>query len=130
MEVDLFGFKYRIGKMDVFSQWNVSRRLMPVIGSLIAANKEQSLAEMLVPAFGTLSEMSDEDTEYILNKCLAVVHRQDASGNWAKIMGGKNTIMFEDINMMVMIRLTVYVVTENMGDFFTQAASDGFGAAT
>lgn len=128
MEVELKGIIYRIGTLNVFDQWNVARRLMPLLSSLSDVKDDKTLLAVLSPVLGSIGQMSDEDTSYILNTCLAVVTRKDTQGNWVKILGGKNLLMFQDIDMLAMLRLTMYVITENMGTFFTQAASEDFGA--
>jgi len=132
LELELKDNMYRIGTLNVFEQWNVSRRLMPILGSLTDVEDDDSLTKALMPALLALGNMSDEDTEYVLNTCLNVVMRKSPAidSAWAKVLGGKNTIMFADIDMATMLRLTITVIVENMGSFFTRAAlEDSIAAA-
>jgi len=132
MEVELNGQTYRIDRLNTFDQWNVARRLMPVLGALSGIEDGDTLTKMLMPAFKSLGGMSDEDSDFVLNKCLSVVKRkQELNGviAFANVLGAKNTMMFDDIDMFVMLRLAVFVVVENIGDFFTQAALDDSIAA-
>jgi hypothetical protein len=122
MEFEHEGATYRVGRMNVFDQWNVARRLMPILASL--PSKAEANGDALTPLFQAIGKATDDDSNYILHKCLAVVSRKDSGGNWVRVMAtGGNALMFEDINMFIMIRLTVAVIKENMGDFFTQAVS-------
>ena len=125
MEIELKGVTYSIGQMNVFDQWNVARRIIPLLGALSDLKDGASMIENLTPLLSSVGKMTDEDTSYILNKCLAVVKRKEPSG-WNKVLGGKDAIMYEDMTMSTILRLTMSVITENMGDFFTDAASEDF----
>lgn len=132
MEVELNGQTYRIDRMNVFDQWDVARRLMPVLGALTGIKDGDSLSKMLMPAFQSLGSMSNEDSSFVLNKCLSVVKRRqviDGAVAYANVLGGKNSLMFDDIDMFIMLRLATFVVVENIGDFFSQAALDDSIAA-
>lgn len=130
MEIELKGHIYQIGKLDAFKQWHVARRLMPLFGSMAEIGDKASMLKTLAPALDALSLMSNDDTDFVLNTCLGVVRRKNPeTGGMFPVLGGKNVLMFEDIDMTVLLRLTTYVVTENLSDFFTQAASENNEAA-
>jgi hypothetical protein len=72
-----------------------------------------------------LSHISDEDTEYVIRKCLSVVTRQqDPIGPFAPIQSPQGGLMFEDITMQDMLALTISVIEENLGDFFRTSLAD------
>lgn len=139
-DVELDGHVYRIGQLDAFTQLHVARRLAPFLSSLAAAaaqvDKGLSKDEWLRAAFGPVSEvisqMADDQVNYILNACLSVVKRQELVGNaeprWAPIQKSSR-LMFQDINAPTLLKLAVAVVRERLGPFFGEALA-AFGSAS
>jgi hypothetical protein len=110
------------GLLNAFSQLHVARKLGPSV-SIVAgmvdpanAEKEKTLLTVLM-----LSHISDEDTEFIIRKCLSVVTRKQASGTFAAVQSPDGQIMFDDMSMATILELTVGVIEENIGDFFRTA---------
>lgn len=133
------GNNYKIGKMDAFDQFHVARRLAPALFALggaassmrgvVSEDGEQpsslelegAMLSAFEPVAQALAGMSDADTEYVLNKCLAIAMREQGNA-WQKVAvmsGGKMRLMFQDIDMPVMVQLAVMVIKENLGNFFT-----------
>lgn len=131
LEIELDGHTYRIGKLDAIKQWHVFRRLIPVLGSfsgLFSIDQDVVRSTMLnqfLPVFKQLGAMSDLDTDFVLNTCLSVVTRKDTvvPDGWQRVMIQPGHLQFDDIEMVLMLQLTKYVVMENLSSFFTQAAS-------
>lgn len=122
---------YSTGRLPAKVQFHVVRRLGKVLGKLsgmaglikagttpeeLQADPEFGMA-MLEPLAEGLAEMSDEAADYVIDHCLAVVERKQASGGMASVMvAGK--LMFEDMDMGVMIQLVWAVLQENLSGFF------------
>jgi hypothetical protein len=132
-EIELGGNKYRIGRMNAKKQWNIARRLMPVLAELIKAakeipegttpeqqspeNAEKFLEKISEPLADSFSRITDENSDYIIDTCLAVCERAQGPA-WAPLMRGGN-LMFQDLDMTTMLGLTFAVIRENLGDFFS-----------
>jgi hypothetical protein len=134
---------YKIGRLDTFTQFHIARRLAPLLANLGAAMKdaapmledkfkqqeskgtesdEASAAALSVavgPIADTLSKMSDDDVDYILHKCLAVCQREIAPNRFAPVQLRNGTrLMFEDIDMPVLLGLTINTIQDNLSSFF------------
>lgn len=125
METQINGNTYRIGKLDARTQFHVARRLAPLLAGIGKTLNQPKNKDDLFSTFGpladALSSMSDEDTDYVLDKCLSVVHR--AQGNqFAPVMTTNGRMMFDDIDLPSMMQLAVTVVRENIGGFFPATA--------
>lgn len=126
-DIEVNSNTYRIGKMDTRKQFHVSRRLAPLlagIGGAIAgsmAGDGSALAATFQPIAEALSKMSDEDTDYVLDNCLAVVSRLQGN-QFAPVMARGGALMFDDIDLPSMMQLAVAVIRENLGGFFPGSA--------
>jgi len=133
--VKVKGINYRIGKMPALAQFHVSRRLAPILAamgitmSMLKGDKDkpptfEDFAPILAPATEILSRMSDADSNYVIFTCLQAVSREQGEGRFAPVSSGTN-LMFDDIDMVAMIRLVVETLKENLWDFF-----EGLGEGT
>ena len=129
MEIEIADTHYRIGKLDVFQQLKVSRKLLPLLagllsdmGTLKAAAAEGDLYKALekaLPAIAqTLADMSEEDTNAILHPCLSVVSRQQAKG-WSPLFS-QGVLMFDDLDLITMLKLVLRVVEDSLGSFLPE----------
>jgi hypothetical protein len=128
VEFELSGNTYRAGKMDAFKQFHVSRKIAPIVPTLIPIfvrlSKDKKLtedlgafSELLGPFAEGLAGMSDADSEYIIATCLAVVSRE-SNGNWAAVWNkGANSCMFDDMDLGVMMQIVIKVVQDSLGPF-------------
>jgi len=128
-ELELEGNTYRIGNLDAMRQFHVARRLGPLLASLgvsitsaaemgrSLANDETNMLSMMAPIMDIVAKMPDDDVEYIINTCLSVVHRKHKQ-DWAPVLAGTR-LVYQDIGMTEMVRLTVEVVKECLGGFFS-----------
>jgi hypothetical protein len=130
--------KYRINSMKVFDQAHVARKVMPIVfrmGASMAGataktdgapngvattngHDEQSVAEQneiifdaMLPVADIIAKMSEEDFNYVLNKCLSACERYNGA-TYVPLMRS-NQLMFE-LELTAMLRLTVEVVTDNL----------------
>ena len=72
------------------------------------------------PVTMVLSQMRDEDVDYVFKTCLAYVKRQQGAAGWAAVQSPNGLMMFEDIDMNVMMKLTIAVIKENkLANFIT-----------
>ena len=139
-ELEVTGATYQIGKVSALVQLHVGRRLLPALVAvgmraedLGRSGGESGMANFMEPAIKIMGSMTDEDVNYVLFNCLAAVKRKQGE-RWANIVNG-NRLMFEDIDMPSMVRLTAAVLQENLGGFFAlfsvgraSPASSGTGA--
>lgn len=128
-EIELKGNRYQIGRLSAMQQFHVSRRIAPVLPPLIRSYLELSssdvpltknlalLATSIEPVMDAVSRLKDDESEYVISACLRVVERQHMNG-WARIWApSQNVCVFDDIDMGVMLELTVHVIIENLGPF-------------
>ena len=129
VEFELSGNTYRIGKLDAFKQFHVSRKIAPIIPTLIPVfvrlSQDKKLtedlgafSELLGPFAEGLASMSDEDSEYIIAMCLAVVSRKAGGDTWAGVWNkSANSCMFDDMDLGVMIQIVIKVIQDSLGPF-------------
>lgn len=127
-EIEIGGNVYSIGKMNAMEQFHVSRRVAPILPSLaplLTRLKHQDQTQVssldlmmatLQPLADGIAAMSDADSEYVINTCMAVVQRQQAGG-WRRAWNDHGAPMFEDIDMAVMLQLAGRVIASNLAPF-------------
>ena len=67
MELILEEHEYRLGKLDVFTQFHVSRRLVPILIAFAKGGSEETLADILEPVVLEIAKLGDADANYILH---------------------------------------------------------------
>lgn len=144
IKFEINGVSYQTSKMDVFIQWGVARRLAPVIAGILTPDVlKQSMAlvpktidgqtgnpviEMdkvlglfsgvFNPFIEALAKMPDADNQYVIDNCLACVQREQKSGGWATVKPiGNSLMMFNDIDLLVMMQLVFRVILDSVGNF-------------
>lgn len=132
---------YRINKLNAFQQFHLSRKVAPIIPTLVpvflklqksAKPKEGSdeqaaqnplsgdigsMAEMMQPFADAIAHMPDETAEFILSTCLSAVKRKQADGWFDVWSSNQNVCMFDDIDLGVMMKLSFRVIVESLGPF-------------
>lgn len=127
------GVTYVIGKMPVFEQMHVARRLAPMYSGLIAAfadspeivqsDEPDDIKENKILVFASshlaeaFAKMSNTDVDYVVHACLAVCQRKQERG-FARIFIPGSGLIFNDIDLDAMIGLVWAVIEENLGSFF------------
>jgi hypothetical protein len=132
MELEIKGEMYRTEKLDTFVAFHIGRRLMPAYFAL-GAGAVKALAngaeldalplEAMAPIVDVMATMKNEDSQYIMDQCLAVVHRQSGQG-WQRVTAANGKLQFEDIRLPIMLQLVATVIRENLNDFFPAAPTD------
>jgi hypothetical protein len=97
-EVEVGGHRYRIGHLDAKKQFHVARRIAPILAGMGkgATTKSENPMEQIAPIAEALSKMSEEDVDYVLDTCLAVCLRAQASGEYAPVVARAGGLMFQD----------------------------------
>jgi hypothetical protein len=121
-EFETKGHTYRVGRMDAKRQFHVLRRMGPIMPGLMALDgKGLDADEDAQAALGALTtalaEIQDVDMDYILDSCLAVAERKQPAGGWARVSTG-GALMFEDIDMAVMLQIAWQALQHNLSGFF------------
>lgn len=140
-EIELNGQMYSIGRLSAKQQFHVSRRIAPVIPPMIPAFlklaeklkdvKDEDgeagvkallagdLADMggaLQPFADAIAALKDADADYVIDTCLTVVQRRQNTG-WARVMSQDKVLMFQEMDMAVILPLVVQVIVVNLGPF-------------
>lgn len=118
MEFELKGQEYRLRKLDVFDQFRVSRKLLPVVAGVFEELKsgEITLAALLPQVAEAIAAMSDADCDAILHPCLSMISRKN--GKIWSVVFQDGVMMFDDIDMLSMLELVSHVIRDSLGDFF------------
>jgi len=129
-EFDIDGTTYRTNrKLSAFEQLHVARRVAPLITRLVPSAQSSgdtgpTFLSMMGPIIDGLSQMPDEDVNYIINHCASVVQRAQGGGIWAPIWNvPAGRLMFEDLDGMQLLRIAIIVMQENLANFMTAPAS-------
>jgi hypothetical protein len=129
-EFEVDGVKYRSRKLNAFEQIHVFRKLAPILGSassMIEALRPHDGATLdidmgaLMPLIDAIAGMPEDDVNFVLKKCLSVVQRAQptaAGEGWADVWSaGADRPMFDDIDAVVLIRISIAVIQDNIGNF-------------
>jgi hypothetical protein len=123
MELELKGNLFRTGELDAFDQLHIARKLsyglIPLDGVTRKGNegKDKQLLTLLM-----FSKMDDSDADYVMKKCLSTVLLQQGE-TWVKVVKGDSLMFGELISLADMLKLSLAVIEENLGDFFRTALS-------
>lgn len=129
MEFEIKGINYRTAKLDVFQQLKVSRKLLPVFAGLVSefgtlkaqavAGNNSAVAESVLPKIAdTVAALPDEDVNAVIYPCLSVVSRQNGKV-WSPVFT-QDVLMFDDIDLLVMLQLVARVVADSLGNFLKE----------
>ncbi len=127
-EIEIDGQTYRFGKLDARRQWHVVRRVAPALAGVVslvgaAQDDDGAILSKIEPFLAALGRMTDEDTDYVLDACLSVVHRKvDGDRGWASV-GLSTALMFDDIGLATMMKIAFESGRENLGGFFAELRS-------
>lgn len=126
-EIEVNGYSYRLTKLDAMSQFHVTRRLGGVLAAIRGGSEGGDILAILMQAIG---ELSDADTEYVIGKCLTgCMRKQDGDAGWAPVFR-HGQMMFADVTMPDMLRLTWATLQANLSDFFTSLRSGSLPAGS
>ena len=140
-DIEINGNQYRVaGRLNAKKQFHIVRRLAPIFAAGAPAirhwietarptinsdgtpSTESPLdLDSMFDAFGPLAiaigELTDEASDYVIGMCLSVCQRQGVGGVWANVATQNGTIMFDDLDMVGMLRLVMVVLQENLAGF-------------
>lgn len=144
MDFEIDGRHFRAEKLSAMQQLNLSRKIAPLLPSLIPALVKLSesgggisanilqLAELAAPFAKALSELTDADAEAILTVTLASVKVQtDVTKNvWVPLwVPAAQRAMVEELNDLAeLLPIVFQVVAFNLGNF-TRGLRTSPGAA-
>jgi hypothetical protein len=63
-----------------------------------------------------------------MKTCLAACHRKNPLGQWVRVTTPQGDLMFEDIDLEVMLQLAFAVIQDNLASFFPGRPLNGSGA--
>ncbi|MBG6243110.1 MAG: hypothetical protein EKE20_15410 [Candidatus Symbiopectobacterium sp. Dall1.0] len=126
MDIELNGNTYRAGKLSVFDQLKVSRKLLPVMAGMVSdfrndqekissKGTEGAMTTILPKIADAVSGLSDDDVNAILFPCLSVVSREHMKG-WVPVCQ-HGEMAFDDIDLMTLLQLVARVVADSLGNF-------------
>ncbi len=123
MEITFKDADYRIGKLNVFDQLKVARKLLPVLAGIVGDFRKlqeggNALETVLPKIARTLSDLSEEDCNAILSPCLQVVSRSHMK-SWVPVMN-QQVLAFDDIDLMTLLQLVARVVADSLGNFLQE----------
>ncbi len=140
-EFEVGGVAYKSRKMDAKRSFHVMRRLMPVLVSfkdLIPAIKagggkvdlaSADMVGLLESASHAIAGLKDEDCDYILDACLALVQRKGPEGGWHAVWNSAAGMpQYQDITMPAMLQIAMNVIVDALGSFgpsLVPGSSDG-----
>lgn len=134
LDFDLNGVSYRAGKLTPFQQFNIVRKLAPILvsvaekaeGNLLAgligagrgADDKPDMTKLLTPVLQGIADLEEADANMVLNGCLRVVSRQQGPGYAPVLAQGTGAMMFDDIDLPIMLQLVWKVLEHNLSGFF------------
>src|SRR5215472_11663832 len=134
-EVEVNGHRFMIGKMPVFDQAHVARKVAPVISGMgrgwaealrkvpdaltngqeiSQAQQNELIFEALGPVTEILAQMPEEDVNYVLKKCLGVCSMHTGQ-QWAAMIVQGQLRFEEQTDLGTMLQLVMEVVKETIG---------------
>ena len=132
-EVEVNGQAYLITKLSARQQLQIVKRLAPVLQGLLplwAMVQQQETGQMApselafhaaVALSNTISSLSDQDTDFVLDMCLGAVRYKGPGGTWAPLRAGNNgsgQVMLDAADdLATQMRLLWEVLYDNMRNF-------------
>lgn len=138
-EINVGPHRYMVGRLDAFAQFHVSRRIAPVVPTLLPVLAEfsknevqaalasaQSADQVEITAFSglgvavmpfaeALAQMSDDNADYVIKTCLSVVKRVTDGGLSA--VSRQGNLMFDDLDLSALLPLVIAVLRSSLGNF-------------
>lgn len=130
---DIKGQSYSFSKLLPLKQFHIVRRLSPMLGELAPLIKDKMSGNdidpiAILPALSkVLSEMTDENADFILFGLLAAVSRKQTVGYAPVTNSDTNSLMFTDIDLPLMMELAGRSLMFNLGNFFDALPSNSTG---
>jgi hypothetical protein len=132
-------FTYRARKLDTFKQMHVLKRIGPPLLKLMREEMQGTKPEDagidpnlvgMEKFLAALHDIADEDLDFVIMTCAAVVQRQISPNGGAPVWGPifeprSKTFMFEDLaNLGDIMQITSNVVRDNLSGFLSIRPSE------
>lgn len=120
------GVNFKVHKIDAFKQFHIVRRMAPILADLIpVANKLSKMKdagdeqfEALAPIMNGLAKLTDEESNKVLIGLLSAIEMQQGEGGpWARLVNGES-LMFQNLELPVMLQAAGRAFMFNMAGFF------------
>ena len=121
VDFEVNGVPHKAAKMAGMTQLFVFKKLSPILISLmpLLGKKELDVKQDLPQFLGSFYSMPDEDTRFIVERCLELCERQTSVGTWARIWNIEaGQTMYDDIGFVEIGKITLEVLKSNLGPFF------------
>lgn len=123
MEFEISGHIYKVSKIDAKTQFHIVRRLAPIFSklkSLFSKENSDKGTDVFNELANVIAGMSDDDAEYCIFSLLKAVQRKQEGGLGYGKVSIDNNLMYQDINMQIMLQLAWKALSYNMSDFFVE----------
>lgn len=115
-EFEVGGCRYRFDGIDAMTQFHVLRKFGPAMRTA-----QQNGASAIIDVF---SQMTDADSEFVVNACMNAVKREQPGGGWAPVWNTQaRRPMFEDLNAVALISISSRVMEISFASFFPSPGS-------
>lgn len=127
------GAEYKLSKINALKQFQIVRRMAPLLGELLPAIKDvaksqkkidamtegdkmDEFAKLAAPLMLGLGKLSDKDSEMVLFSLLSSVEIKQDKGNWARL-ANESGLMFDTLELPVMLNAAGRAFMFNLGGF-------------
>lgn len=112
--------QYAIARhMDTFTQLHVARKMAVSVGLLDKIFSEDNPPGLF--SLLTFASMKDEDVDFVMQKCLAVVSKRDMTGKFFPLLNSSGVLQYADTPLSEVLELVMCVVERDLLDFFSTA---------
>jgi hypothetical protein len=135
--------KFKLNRINAMIQFHIVRRIGPLLADLMstmaqiskknvdALSEDEKLQEFSLiaePVMRGLSRLSDQDSEYVLYRLLAAVEIHQPQFNvWSVVAKADTGILFQDLEMPVLLQLAGRSLMYNLKGFFSLLPHKGSG---
>lgn len=119
MDFKIGSTDFRAEKLDLFVQFHVLRRLGGFYPNVLEALKTWKHDQVMSLGFISiaLSRLPEDDANYIIRNCLAVVKVHQGDHVMAPIVAANGSVMFKELDLETMLHITWKVLEDNLGPF-------------
>jgi len=117
MDFQINGVNYKANRLPTTKQFHIVRRCAPLLAGI--TDKDKALESI----FNGIGNLKDDDADFILFGLLASVQRDQSPHGWSNITVG-NSLMFDDIDLPVMLQIAAKVFEVNFSGFLAALPSD------
>lgn len=110
---------YRSHQIPVRKQFHVLRRMGSLYPSIVVAETLKASDPVLAisSVAQALSHLSDTDTDFVLDACLAVTVVKQAENLWVPIVNASGDFQFKELGITDLLQICRAVLEENFGPF-------------